>query len=202
MRFLSVAACALAVSLLSAPAKAVAVTYIMSGTDQLYVGYVSSPIGGYLDYTVTAPGTFTGNLVIDREAGMVLSAEFETIVSNYDYRSIDGFRDYSHRYSFSVGSFIYPASNSLLDIRLGGQDTLLISIDLDNGTVSNVSTYGPICGHRCAAFVSDGHGTISAISAIPEPSTWAMMILGFAGIGFMAYRKRREGQFQDVYPGS
>ncbi len=24
----------------------------------------------------------------------------------------------------------------------------------------------------------------------PEPSTWAMMILGFAGVGFMAYRRR------------
>jgi PEP-CTERM motif len=26
--------------------------------------------------------------------------------------------------------------------------------------------------------------------ALPEPSTWAMMILGFAGIGFMAYRRK------------
>jgi probable HAF family extracellular repeat protein len=26
--------------------------------------------------------------------------------------------------------------------------------------------------------------------AVPEPSTWAMMILGFFGIGFMAYRRR------------
>jgi outer membrane lipase/esterase len=26
--------------------------------------------------------------------------------------------------------------------------------------------------------------------AVPEPSTWAMMILGFAGVGFMAYRRR------------
>ena len=26
--------------------------------------------------------------------------------------------------------------------------------------------------------------------AIPEPSTWAMMILGFCGLGFMAYRKK------------
>ena len=25
---------------------------------------------------------------------------------------------------------------------------------------------------------------------VPEPSTWAMMILGFAGIGFMAYRRK------------
>jgi hypothetical protein len=26
--------------------------------------------------------------------------------------------------------------------------------------------------------------------AVPEPSTWAMMLLGFAGIGFMAYRRK------------
>jgi hypothetical protein len=30
-------------------------------------------------------------------------------------------------------------------------------------------------------------GTIAA--AVPEASTWAMMILGFAGLGFMAYRR-------------
>lgn len=30
------------------------------------------------------------------------------------------------------------------------------------------------------------------VAAVPEPSTWAMMILGFAGVGFMAYRKRRD----------
>jgi hypothetical protein len=29
-----------------------------------------------------------------------------------------------------------------------------------------------------------------AAPAVPEPSTWAMMILGFAGIGFMAYRRK------------
>jgi hypothetical protein len=27
--------------------------------------------------------------------------------------------------------------------------------------------------------------------AAPEPATWAMMILGFAGVGFMAYRRKR-----------
>jgi PEP-CTERM motif len=29
--------------------------------------------------------------------------------------------------------------------------------------------------------------------AVPEPSTWAMMILGFAGLGFMAYRRKQNG---------
>jgi hypothetical protein len=31
----------------------------------------------------------------------------------------------------------------------------------------------------------------SAVSAIPEPSTWAMMMLGFAGIGLLGYRRSR-----------
>jgi hypothetical protein len=30
------------------------------------------------------------------------------------------------------------------------------------------------------------------LGAVPEPSTWAMMILGFAGIGFMVYRRSRK----------
>jgi hypothetical protein len=29
-----------------------------------------------------------------------------------------------------------------------------------------------------------------SISPVPEPSTWAMMILGFCGLGFMAYRRK------------
>ena len=30
------------------------------------------------------------------------------------------------------------------------------------------------------------------VAPVPEPSTWAMMILGFAGVGFMAYRRRNK----------
>jgi hypothetical protein len=33
-------------------------------------------------------------------------------------------------------------------------------------------------------------GVWSMAAAVPEPSTWAMMILGFCGIGFMAYRRK------------
>jgi hypothetical protein len=34
--------------------------------------------------------------------------------------------------------------------------------------------------------------TTGTVSAVPEPSTWAMMLIGFAGIGFMAYRRSRK----------
>lgn len=45
--------------------------------------------------------------------------------------------------------------------------------------------------------ISNGKYTLGAPSlhvmaaAVPEPSTWAMMILGFAGVGFMTYRRRK-----------
>jgi hypothetical protein len=32
---------------------------------------------------------------------------------------------------------------------------------------------------------------ISAISVVPELSTWAMMVLGFAGLGFAGYRRNK-----------
>jgi hypothetical protein len=34
-----------------------------------------------------------------------------------------------------------------------------------------------------------GSGTFN-VSAVPEPSTWAMLLIGFAGVGFMTYRRR------------
>jgi PEP-CTERM motif len=30
--------------------------------------------------------------------------------------------------------------------------------------------------------------------AVPEPSTWAMMLLGFASLGFAGYRAKRKGR--------
>ena len=49
--------------------------------------------------------------------------------------------------------------------------------------------------------ISDYDGTLlfatpaaTEITSVPEPSAWAMMILGFAGVSFMAYRRSRKDQ--------
>ena len=31
------------------------------------------------------------------------------------------------------------------------------------------------------------------VNAVPEPSTWAMMIFGLCGLGFVAYRRKKKG---------
>lgn len=48
-----------------------------------------------------------------------------------------------------------------------------------------------------AVGASDSYGgSLDAISiaAIPEPSIWAMLILGFAGVGFLGYRRRNQAK--------
>jgi hypothetical protein len=41
--------------------------------------------------------------------------------------------------------------------------------------------------------VFDVSGVATITAGVPEPSTWAMMILGFCGLGFMAYRRKQNG---------
>jgi hypothetical protein len=37
---------------------------------------------------------------------------------------------------------------------------------------------------------------LATVSAVPEASTWAMMILGFVGVGFLAYRRKEDAGFR------
>ncbi len=41
-----------------------------------------------------------------------------------------------------------------------------------------------------------GDASSTIVVSVPEPSTWAMMILGFAGVGFMAYRRKSKSSFR------
>jgi PEP-CTERM motif len=75
--------------------------------------------------------------------------------------------------SFTNGTFTFVGT---------GSDTLIISAQ------TNPSEW----------FVDDVSVTGAAVGAVPEPSTWAMMILGFAGVGFMAYRRRSKQALMTV----
>jgi hypothetical protein len=58
---------------------------------------------------------------------------------------------------------------------------------------ANVTPAVSINGTSLAPFTSSVSGTFSA--AVPEPSTWAMMLLGFAGLGFAFRQSRRKVSF-------
>jgi hypothetical protein len=56
---------------------------------------------------------------------------------------------------------------------------------------SNSTTFTFLSGDPSNDFSSAfDNVTINTVDGVPEPSTWAMMILGFCGIGAMTYRRR------------
>jgi hypothetical protein len=77
-----------------------------------------------------------------------------------------------------------------LDPVFGGNPNYLLAYADQNGDF-------PASGIARTIFPDDNrHGrwmsnldSISVLQAVPEPSTWAMMMLGFAGLGFLAYRR-------------
>jgi hypothetical protein len=60
------------------------------------------------------------------------------------------------------------------------------------GCTSASNIFGVSISFGTEGFVVDA----TPVTPVPEPSTWAMMILGFAGVGFLAYRRRGQNSFR------
>jgi hypothetical protein len=69
----------------------------------------------------------------------------------------------------------------------------LVPTYASNGGSILTSVYGELP-------LSLGFALEGTVASVPEPSTWAMMILGFAGIGFMAYRRKHALIRHDRHP--
>jgi hypothetical protein len=68
----------------------------------------------------------------------------------------------------------------------------VIGFSLSEGWVRDVSKeIARKSRQRCA-----DEGRELPFSGLRSPPIWAMMILGFAGIGFMAYRRKKQGAFR------
>jgi PEP-CTERM motif len=60
------------------------------------------------------------------------------------------------------------------------------------GSLSVVKDQSDFAGNAGSAD-SSILGNAFSVTAVPEPSTWAMMLAGFGGLGFLGYRKACKG---------
>ncbi len=60
---------------------------------------------------------------------------------------------------------------------------------LQTGNAENVYAYNCSAGN-CYQDIEAFSATFTPVAAVPEPSTWAMMILGFCSLCFVAYRRK------------
>ena len=189
MKILNIAGLIAGALLASAPARAVTVVDF-SGTTEGCFGtnctLASSASDSHLSFT---GGTFTGI-----PAGAV----------NVGFGSFslgNGTETYDTTFTLDI-AFTAPAGSgsNTFDADVtgtvhGGGGSVTINFDNTPETFNYNGGSFTVAVHDLTIDLGDPNitGTITLTAGVPEPSTWAMMVLGFAGVGFMTYRRKQNG---------
>jgi hypothetical protein len=181
MRFLSVAACALAASLLSAgPSQAI---YVETHAAITYNdGYVSGG-SGWAEYTIfgSIPEPINIGIGLYLE---VMSPEVWGDFNNSFWGTATASTTYPNSYA-SIGFAHGPGGDRVPEF----QSSIVTISDTDR-TISvyvSVLAVGYIINDASVGFSLPDNLSIAA--PVPEPSSWALLLLGFAGIALI--RRRR-----------
>ncbi len=137
--------------------------------------------------TITLSSTPTVN---DTGTGFLVTAMTGTLTSNQFSSTVSSIVGPN----FAVDDLVYPSAPVgfiLDDFGLG--IALADNIQLDFGAQNGQAGFYDVscCGSNEPIY-SYPHVTfgLTAASATPEPSTWAMMLLGFCGLGVMLRQKK------------
>jgi hypothetical protein len=151
------------------------------------------------------PSTATFQVPLsDVQAGIIPQFDVTNIQLAYPGLSFTGTTTSSTGSDFAAyvnpltGAFIFHDNNQGFSVFAYAPDLFtydtFLSILVDNPVSGSVKDQYNAFNHGNpdAGYPTAGYWTASfpTIAAVPEPSTWAMMILGFAGIGFVAYRRK------------
>lgn len=102
-------------------------------------------------------------------------------------------------YSNPFGATLSNPTNNGIDVGFnGGKEAFSFAgLPLNIGSNILTFTYTSLADPNHAGFQGlgdEGWGIepvdVSAVNAVPEPATWAMIVLGFVGIGFLAFRRK------------
>lgn len=182
----------------------------------LLLGTVSANAGPLVNYTTT--GDSVGHI------GDTIGSGFDVFTTALGTGSFSGPGQITlQTFDFAVGLNATVAACCNLAFLTetltlnGNPDPLQLHVAVDistadtlhivGGETFNFAGYTITVNHQDFAPQGIGHltGDVTAtvtggadVGAVPEPSTWAMMLLGFAGVGFMSYRRKSKTSFRMV----
>jgi hypothetical protein len=178
---------------------------IASGAPAKAAFYDFTFTGGAHDQGVSASGTFTTN---DANNSIVSGSGIFSIspVSNQPATLFQATADTAGLSSDNV----FPIDSSAGILFQGtGNTTFFANIFAPTGKALGVGTSdawfsavingtGYLLGSLgfagvCSDCVADGTLSITAVAATPLPATWGMMLIGLGVLGFMGYRRKRNG---------
>ncbi|MFL6721942.1 MAG: PEPxxWA-CTERM sorting domain-containing protein [Sphingomonas sp.] len=137
-----------------------------AGTDFTVVSNIIDPSSGLITSLSITPSSALSALILDPVilTGAATGTTLDYVVTTTDSQSF--------LFNIALGN-----GNNFLTITTdGGQSIANVSLS-DSSGFSNLQSVHAVF--------------LSATAALPEPATWAMMLLGFAGIGLAARRRER-----------
>ena len=171
------------------------VTYTWTTTSEGFGPHVSAPTSAMFEVPLS-----------DVLAGVIPQFDISHIEMSYPGLSFDSTvtssigLDSAAYVDPTTGDFIFHSDTQGLaviafaEIDINAATTFL-SITVDNPVSSTVADQfnalnagSPFAGFPTAGFWT---ATFPSSAPVPEPSTWAMMLLGFSGLGFMGWRGAR-----------
>jgi len=157
---------------------------LASALAMVLVSPASADIVYSVDYTVGA-SVLTGTITTDGDIGAITAAD----IKSFDLSTtvLGTHVEFTSSNSAATGNGL-TATATQLSFNFASGDTFEIS-----GAGGDFElTAGEAEVHAGNNGTGGRDSTILA-SAVPEPSTWAMMILGFCGLGCIAYRRKQNG---------
>jgi hypothetical protein len=143
-------------------------------------GFAFGPYGAFVTASLTIngfaallPAFATGQLTGETnvfEAGTVLSANVNGSVPSNQLESLLNSHNFSWNLSPPLGGLSYTVSPD------------------DEEAITQLTT---AAGDLLEADIANVTVTVTSSSPAPEPSTWAMLLLGFAGLGYAGFRQSR-----------
>ncbi len=203
-KLLAIGALALAV-----PAQAAVVISYTGGVSALPVGTTI-----FQDFNSLAPGASIGTNAFAYNASTPGIAAMPAFNSTGNFGAVRGDPTGTYNVSFgapvSIFSFVLgslDAYNELTLIFASGPNLVLSGNQINNGPFEDGNQIGTATNGRVtytitgstpfitgATFRSIGSNSFEfddlAVQAVPEPSTWLMMLMGFAAVGFTMRRKQ------------
>ena len=152
-------------------------------------GVLSFAANGLFDGGYTLGGTVT----IDNTLGTVVASNL-TISGAPALPSPDSFTTILAAVPTGGGTFDFNVEDGAGNIFSSGL-TAPTLVGFTGGVFCSIQTANA-CGSALEDFSNSfsiyslQSGTLSLTAAVPEPSTWALMILGFCGLGVMARRRK------------
>jgi hypothetical protein len=183
-------------------------TYGTSAPPGTLVGiYTPSPDTSFLSFTNLGTTTFTGSVSDSAVSSggtdysqlfSVTLAPGDTVVfaTSPESSNVGGFNGPSGSTQPGIEAIIGGVfSDGFVPIGWSVFDSMIHSGTVNGGSegsdayvLQGGSPTGIDYGDAIEEALVPGHFTFTN-GAVPEPSTWAMMLLGFAGLGFLGYRR-------------